>query len=328
MAQTKIPSGTAEYDILASNRTYLLDTHALLNVSGSNGIFAGSSVHDDTIIIKGDIKQAGNGFAGIWIGGDDMTIRIEAGGSIAGKAGIVSDGVETSSKFDIFNNGLINAGNGYAIQTLDSKEFVVNHGIIHGRIDLGSGADIFDNRGGALDHGVAGGTGDDTLFVDKANTKLIEDGGSAGYDTVKSTVSYTLSENVERLILLGNNNTNGFGTADGDDLFGNAGNNKLFAKAGVDSLDGGKGNDQLTGGFGADTFVFKSGNDHDTITDFENGIDKVDLSHWSAISSFSDLKNHHLSFAHGDAIISAGGDQLVIENMTKGEVDSGDFSFL
>lgn len=75
------------------------------------------------------------------------------------------------------------------------------------------------------------------------------------------------------------------GSVFGDNLTGNAGNNKLSGLSGNDVLTGGVGADQLTGGEGRDKFVFKSINDSgltadtmDVVTDFTQGLDKIDLS--------------------------------------------------
>lgn len=323
---TSIPTGTAQYNIMESEMTYLLGASASLNVSGAYGIRAEEGLFDDTIIIKGSIVQTGAGFSAIRTDATDMTINIAAGGSISGAKGITSENPEPSSKLHINNDGVIDGGS-YAIETQDTKEFVVNHGTIHGKIYLGSGKDTFDNRGGTVDHKIGGGAGDDTLIVDKASTKLLENGGSEGYDTVKSTVSYTLSENVERLILLGNGNTNGTGNSGQSDLYGNSGNNTLKGLAGVDILDGGRGNDRLVGGDNADTFVFKTGYGHDTIQDFENGTDHINLKNWDAIANFSDLKNNHLTVSGNDLIIHAGSDELVLLDTKKSELDNSDFSF-
>ena len=318
-----IPSGTTPFIITDSDKTYTLAGNAHRNTN--NAIEIDDTAENDTLVIKGQVKATGDGFAGIVTNGLDITIEVNNGASVIGDFGIYSESPETSSTLKIVNNGLID-GDTYAIQTFDSREVVINHGTIKGKIDLGSGKDFFDNRGGHLDHKVAGGTGNDTLVVDNAATRLLENGGSAGYDTVKSTVSYVLSENVEQLILIGNGNTNATGNSDQSDLFGNAGNNKLFALGGADSLSGGKGNDKLTGGADGDTFVFKTGFDHDTITDFQNGLDEVNLVYWAAVESFSELK-HHLTFDHGDAIIKAGDDVLVIRGLSKTELDASDFSF-
>ena len=322
---TQIPTGNTEYDITNSNTTYVLAPNATRTTSNANGIFAGGSFHDDTIIVKGDIVQTGGSFAGIWNQSEDMRIEVVKGGLVSGDIGIYSEDFD-GNKLVILNDGKIE-GDGEAIHTDGNKVVVVNTGVIHGAVYLGSGADLFDNRGGVVDHKIQGGAGDDTLIVDKAGTKLQENGGSEGYDTVRSTVSYTLSANVERLVLLGNGNTNGTGNNDQSDLYGNKGNNKLFALDGSDILAGGRGNDKLFGGDDADTFQFRTGDGHDTIADFENGIDHIGLKNWAAITNFNDLKTHHLTVSGNDLVIHAGSDELVLLDTKKGQLDAGDFSF-
>jgi Ca2+-binding RTX toxin-like protein len=51
--------------------------------------------------------------------------------------------------------------------------------------------------------------------------------------------------------------------------------NFIYGGAGNDRIDGGPGDDQLAGGAGADTFHISDG--HDTILDWQNGIDLVQL---------------------------------------------------
>ncbi|MBL0371029.1 hypothetical protein JJB09_03220 [Rhizobium sp. KVB221] len=322
-----IRSGNTEFDIEESGETYILGTSFTRIVTNANGIFIGDGFTDNTLIVRGEILQSGNGFAAIWADGTDTTIRIAATGSIKGFIGIASANTEPSSDLDIFNDGTIEGSN-FAIQTQDSTETVINHGEILGRIDLGSGKDLFDNRGGKVDHRIGGGTGDDTLIVDRAATKLFENGGSAGYDTVRSTVTYTLSANVERLVLLGSRDIDGNGTADGDDLFGNGGDNVLRGKAGVDDVSGKKGNDILFGGFDSDTFHFSTGDGRDVIADFTDGSDRIDVSHWNAIAGFNDLINNHAHQQGNDVLIEAGSDSLLIKNIAKTDLDAMDFIFI
>ena len=63
-----------------------------------------------------------------------------------------------------------------------------------------------------------------------------------------------------------------------DRLFGGEGSDTLFGGGGADILDGGIGQDALTGGDGADRFRFVGNWDFDTVLDYQDGVDKIDLS--------------------------------------------------
>ena len=71
------------------------------------------------------------------------------------------------------------------------------------------------------------------------------------------------------------------------DIYGRGGNDQLIGGDGVDYLFGGAGDDvlfddggldRLNGGAGADIFVFSDATDGGIITDFELGVDRIDLS--------------------------------------------------
>jgi Ca2+-binding RTX toxin-like protein len=267
---------------------------------------------------------------GISLNNARTTVELGANSIVSGTgsgAGIFAFGNE-SDRISINNHGTISGlSNVYAIQlTGTSSDKVVNHGTIEGKIFLGGGQDIFDNRGGIVDHSIEGGIGDDTLITDRKTVTLTEVNMS-GYDTVKSTVSYTLSAYVESLALLGHRNINGNGTDTDNDLKGNAGKNHLFGQAGVDMLDGGKGNDLLAGGDNNDIFVLRNGYGRDTITDFSHDEgDKIDLRHWASFDNFKDVEQHW-SMNHGDLVITLGNDQLVLKDTTQQDVSQGDFIF-
>ncbi|KAB0508142.1 serine 3-dehydrogenase [Pseudomonas lini] len=109
---------------------------------------------------------------------------------------------------------------------------------------------ITGNMGGnLLDGGLGadtliGGAGNDTYIVDNLGDMAIETSTLAGeIDTVRSSSSYILSNNLEILTLTGTANTYGIGNALNNVITGNDGNNQLNGAAGVDTLIGGKGND-------------------------------------------------------------------------------------
>jgi Ca2+-binding RTX toxin-like protein len=106
--------------------------------------------------------------------------------------------------------------------------------------DALGGNDYLD--GGVGSDRMSGGIGNDTYVVD-ATGDVVTESVNAGTDGVQSSVTYTLTANVENLILLGISNLNGTGNALGNLLIGNAGANVLNGAGGADTLEGGLGND-------------------------------------------------------------------------------------
>jgi len=87
-----------------------------------------------------------------------------------------------------------------------------------------------------------------------------------GTDTVFSTVTYTLTTNLEDLTLQGTTAINGTGNDLNNSITGNTGNN---------ILTGGLGNDTLTGNAGADTLIGGFGNDSLYLGLNDNAVDNV-----------------------------------------------------
>lgn len=116
-----------------------------------------------------------------------------------------------------------------------------------------AGNDILDGGLGADQ--MYGGTGDDTYFVDNPGD-VTNESPNEGIDLVKSSVSFTLSTNVENLILTGTGNIDGTGSGADNIITGNSGSNTLLGGAGNDTLDPGTaGTDSLQGQTGDDTYV-------------------------------------------------------------------------
>ncbi|MBD2620888.1 endo-1,3-1,4-beta-glycanase ExsH [Microcystis flos-aquae FACHB-1344] len=123
-------------------------------------------------------------------------------------------------------------------------------------------------NGGAGIDTLIGGLGNDTYQVD-TTTDTITENANQGTDTVQSSVTYTLGNNLENLTLTGTANINGTGNTLNNIITGNSGNNTLNGSDGNDTLIGGTGNDTITGGTGSDRFTFNNRNEGiDTITDF------------------------------------------------------------
>lgn len=107
---------------------------------------------------------------------------------------------------------------------------------------------------------MAGGAGNDTYVVGLGD--VVQELANQGYDTVRSNVSYTLSANVEALVLTGAANLTGVGNALANNMTGNNGHNVLNGGMGNDTIQGGLGNDTLNGGDGLDRLFGQAGNDY------------------------------------------------------------------
>lgn len=144
------------------------------------------------------------------------------------------------------------------------------------RIYAKGGDDIlYGNEGNDLLDGgegrdlMYGGSGNDTYRVDNVADVVSEESApgvdDGGIDTVKSTISFSLGAFIEKLILSGSADIDGFGNDLDNNIKGNGANNALsggagsdtlYGYAGDDILYGGTGRDYYYGGEGADTFVF------------------------------------------------------------------------
>ncbi|WP_157678903.1 calcium-binding protein [Methylovulum psychrotolerans] len=131
--------------------------------------------------------------------------------------------------------------------------------------DILIGGDGNDSLDGGSDADILiGGSGDDVYVVDSTADTLVET-ANGGTDKIKSSISWTLAANFEKLMLTGTDAINGTGNDLNNTLKGNDANNVL---------DGGAGNDILSGGLGVDTLLGGAGNDTLQISDF-NG-DTID----------------------------------------------------
>ena len=119
-------------------------------------------------------------------------------------------------------------------------------------------------NGGAGNDTMLGSTGDDTYIVDSTYDYVAEYGGE-GNDTVMASANYTLSNNVEMLVLTGILGWNGTGNALDNTITGNDGDNVIDGAAGGDTMKGGKGNDTYVVDSSADKITENTGEGTDTV---------------------------------------------------------------
>lgn len=168
-----------------------------------------------------------------------------------------------------------------------------------------------------------GGKGNDRYIVDDAGDQVVE-AADEGSDLVSSSLSFSLKSlgAVEKLTLEGGAALN---------ATGNKGANLLTGNLGANRLDGLAGDDVLTGGRGADTFLFRTGGDRDTITDFQArgaAHDILDLGRLKSVRDFADLSANHFEQHGSDVWIDAGhGDLVVLQDVRLRDLKESDFLF-
>jgi Ca2+-binding RTX toxin-like protein len=141
----------------------------------------------------------------------------------------------------------------------------------------GAGNDWLDGGTDTNGDTMTGGAGNDTYIVDSeldSVSELVNGLDTGGSDTVRSSVTYKLDDNLENLTLQnvggggpgggggGANNFDGAGNGQANVITGNNGNNVLTGLGGDDRLIGGQGNDRavFTGSIDSYTFTLDAQN--------------------------------------------------------------------
>lgn len=217
----------------------------------------------------------------------------------------------------------------------------------------GQGLDII--RGGADDDSLVGGSGKDRLFGEAGDDHLEGGGGNdrllglAGNDTIfgnngddilsggRGNDIVSGQDGDDRLrggrdsdtLIAGDGKDRLQGGSGNDILFGQAGNDNLTGAGGADTLSGGngidrlfgrRGSDELTGGQGGDRFIFNLGDGSDTITDFEQGADRIRIA--SGVETFDDLA---ITQVGDDALIRFGNVRILALDEDANDFTISDF---
>jgi peroxidase len=107
----------------------------------------------------------------------------------------------------------------------------------------------------------------------------------------------------------------------------------VVGSPGKDTLTGGSLNDTLvaasghmtmTGGAGADTFVIGKGPINATITDFQLGVDKLEFENAGKL----DQRNVQVGQDHGNLVVTAGDDHVVLTGVNLHQLHPHDLSNL
>ena len=248
--------GGAGNDVMAGG----LGDDSLVGGTGNDSMNGG--LGSDIYIVDSILDVLAEGASNALGGGID---KVET--SVSRSLGLNFDNLTLTGEDDI--NGI---GNELAnILIGNAGNNILNGGLGSDTLDGGDGNDSLNGGVGA--DSLTGGNGNDIYFVNSLldiTTETNIDSVTGGDDEVRSNVSHTLKDNIEKLTLLtvsvdpltlALNNINGIGNGLANTLTGNGGNNILNGLDGADALNGGAGNDTLSGGAGADSLLGGAGND-------------------------------------------------------------------
>ncbi len=204
------------------------------------------------------------------------------------------------------------------------------------RLVGGAGNDsLFGNLG---DDSVLGGIGDDLIRGHPGDDNLDGEGGN---DTLFGGANDDILDGSNGVDVL--NGNSGFDTVNGgagndtlrgqggrDALNGDAGNDLLVGMAGFDTLSGGDGNDTLiggpaddtlTGGTGADVFTFGADQGANTITDYMDGTDRIQV---AGVAGFGDLD---LTSTPDGTQVAFLDTTVLLQDVVIGQLSAADFIF-
>jgi Ca2+-binding RTX toxin-like protein len=250
-------------DTIQSSVTYTIATNVenltltetdAINGTGNdvNNIILGNSANNIIFGNAGNDTLDGGGGSDALIGGagDDIYIVDSTTDIITENANGGTDTIQSSVTFTLTTNveNLTLTGTAAINGTGNAGNNIITGNSANNTLDGGAGNDT-----------LIGGAGDDIYIVD-STTDIITENANGGTDTIQSSVTFTLTTNVENLTLTGTAAINGTG---------NAGNNIITGNSANNTLDGGAGNDTLIGGAGDDIYIVDSITD--TITENANG---------------------------------------------------------
>ena len=223
-------------------------------ISNASGIQGGFTIANG-VVIENATSGSGNDTL---VGNDANNVLTGNGGNDLLIGGAGQDTLNGGNNDDTLLGGtgadIINAGSGNDDVSGGTGNDTIDAGGNNDTVDGNSGSDVISTSGGintiygSSGHdNITGGSGSDTIYGGSGDDEIAGGGGS-------------------------------------DNLYGGRGNDEIAGGGGTDAITGGLGQDTMTGGIGsADTFIFNAisdsrANNADVITDFETGLDQIDLS--------------------------------------------------
>ncbi len=234
---------------------------AIRGTSGNDSL-TGTSGADTLYGLAGNDTLSGGAGADAMYGGtgDDTYVVDNTGDTVIENAEEGTDTVQTSVTYTLAANveNLTLTGTAAINGTGNALNNTLTGNSANNTLTGDAGDDYLD--GGTGNDTMRGGTGNDTYVVN-VSTDVITENANEGIDTVLSSVTLTIGNNIENLTLTGTTAINGTGNTLNNVLIGNSANNTLTGNAGDDVLDGGLGTDTMVGGAGNDSYYVNATTD-------------------------------------------------------------------
>jgi Ca2+-binding RTX toxin-like protein len=302
---------------LAGSAVYGVGNNLNNSITGnaeSNGLYGGWG--NDTL-------NGAGGWDTLYGGaGDDLYIYTAYTGTIVENAG---EGFDTVYMYDNYGQQFMYNVEviyilGYSLTAWgDNLNNTIYGGTGNDTILGGHGSDILVGGVGA-DY-MQGSHGDDIYYVDNVSDYAQEydpavEGGS-GYDTIYSSVNWTLDYYIERLILI-DAAVYGYGNERANTIIGNAYANRLYGYEGSDTIDGGAGADYMKGHTGNDKYYVDTRSDQ-VVEYASEGTDTV----YTSVSYTLPANVENGVLIGSFASITGGAGANIIESQGKGNTLEG-----
>ena len=284
------------------NDTYKVDSSADVVAEVANGgadtvlstaatyTLTDANVENLTLLV-GAVEGFGNGGKNT-LTGNDLANTLDGGLDVDTLVGGKGDDLYlVNDAKDVVTEA---AGVGTGVDTVTSTAASYTLGVNIEKLVLGAGAvagtgNTLDNTltGNGGDNALDGKTGKDRMIGDAGNDTyvvdnagdVVDENGTLGTDTVKSSIAFSLVENgatvlgeIENLTLTGAAGIAGTGNEAANHLIGNTGANKLLGNGGGDIIEGGGGADTLDGNAGNDSLAGGVGNDRINVSDGDDTV--------------------------------------------------------